>query len=183
MARLPYLDRSDLPEDLQSLITPGVNITRAMAHSPKAARKFGALGHYIRHGSALDPRLSELAIIQVGYLTRTPYEYAHHVKIGLDFGVTEEDIRAIAEETAGRTTTLDPVSRAVLQAAREMTLDLTVSDAAFAVLHDALGAERLVDLLLAISIYNGVVRLLGALRIDVEEDYLSYLDRFPLPAG
>jgi hypothetical protein len=32
-----------------------------------------------------------------------------------------------------------------------------------------------------ISFYNGLVRLLETMQVDVEEDYLVYLDEFPLP--
>jgi hypothetical protein len=35
---------------------------------------------------------------------------------------------------------------------------------------------------MTISFYNGVVRLLATLELDVEEEYLPYLDEFPLPA-
>ena len=69
----------------------------------------------------------------------------------------------------------------MIRAAREMTTDLTISDATFALLQDELGTERLIDLILAIATYNGVVRILGALQIDVEDDYLTYLEQFPLP--
>ncbi|MGE0669243.1 MAG: carboxymuconolactone decarboxylase family protein [Sphingomonadales bacterium] len=181
MARVPYLDKQDLPAEYQELLNRSINVTRALAHSPRAARRFGALGNYIRNGSTLDSRLSEMAIIQVGYLTRSPYEYSHHVKIGMDMGVSEDDIRAIADETAGKTTGLDPLAKAAIRAAREMTTDLTVSDDTFALLLGELGTERLVDLILAIATYNGVVRILGALQIDVEDDYQVYLEKFPLP--
>ena len=69
-----------------------------------ATRAWHAVARYIRHESRLDPRLRELAILQVGYLERSPYEYSHHVKIGREFGVTDDDIRAIADETEGRPT-------------------------------------------------------------------------------
>jgi alkylhydroperoxidase family enzyme len=42
--------------------------------------------------------------------------------------------------------------------------------------------ERLVDLVLVISFYCAVVRVLASLDIRVEPDYQPYLDRFPLPA-
>ena len=71
------------------------------------------LAMYIRHHSKLDPRLRELAILQVGYLARSPYEYSHHVKLGREAGVTDDDIRAINEETAGRPSQLDALSKTV----------------------------------------------------------------------
>jgi alkylhydroperoxidase family enzyme len=73
------------------------------------------------------------------------------------------------------------LDKAVLRAAREMTTGLTASDATFAELRQGLDNEELIDLLLTIGFYNAVVRVLATLQIDVEEDYLQYLEEFPLP--
>jgi alkylhydroperoxidase family enzyme len=140
------------------------------------------LARYIRFHSKLDPRLREMAILQVGYSSGSPYEYSHHIKIGREFGVTDADIRAIAAETNGEVTSLAPLDRAVLRAARELTAQPALSDETFAELSKGLDRERLVDLLLTISFYTGVVRLLAALQIDVEADYQHYLEEFPLPS-
>ena len=90
MARLPYLNLSDLAPENQDLLKRPINLYRGMTHSPGGARAFHTLGEYIRWKSPLDARLRELAIIQVGYITRSVYEYTHHVKLGLDFGVTHD---------------------------------------------------------------------------------------------
>ena len=95
MARVPYLDESDLAPENHDLLKRTITLHRALAHSTNGLRAFGGLGQFIRHKSRLDPRLRELAILQVGYLARAPYEWSHHVKIGREFGVSDEDIRAI----------------------------------------------------------------------------------------
>ena len=166
MARVPYLDRKDLKPEHQDLLTRNINLYRALVHSPDGARAFSALGHFIRHTSRLDPRLREMAILQVGYLARSPYEYSHHVEIGRDFGVSDEDIRAIADETAGRPTQLEPLAKAVLRAAREMTTELAISEQTFTELRRELDNERLTDLVLTIGFYNGVVRILATMQIS-----------------
>ena len=181
MARVPYLQQSDLPPEYRELLARPIALNRAMANNPEASKAMSGLAMYIRHKMKLDPRLRELAILQVGYLTKQAYEYSHHVKIGREFGVTDDDIRAIGEETAGRPSRLDALSRAVLRAAREMTKDLAMSDATFAELEKALGRSQVIDLALAIAFYNGVVRMLGTLQIDVEPEYRRYLEEHPLP--
>ena len=169
MARLPYLDRSDLAPEHQDLLDAATSISTALlAHSPNGTRALNGLGNFIRHESRLDPRLREMAILQVGYLARSPYEYSHHVKIGREFGVSDDDIRAIADETEGRPSKLDPLAKTVLRAAREMTTGLAISDATFAELRQGLDNERLTDLVLTIAFYNAVVRILATLQIDVE---------------
>lgn len=182
MARLPYLDAKDLAEADRDLLARPINLHRALVHSPHAARAFLGLGQFIRHRSRLDPRLRELAILQVGWLARSPYEWSHHVKIGLGFGVTEADIHALIADTAGKPTDLDAPTRQVLAAAREITRDGALSEAGHAALAGFLDTERLTDLILTIGFYTAVVRVLASLEIDVEPEYRPYLDRFPLPA-
>src|SRR5271165_2872390 len=161
MARLPYLDKSDLLPEHQDLLARNLNLYRVLAHSPRAARSLNTLARFIRDGSRLDPRLRELAILQISYLTRSAWGFSHHVRIGREVGLLDDEIRAVADETAGRATGLDPLAKAVLRA--------------------ELDNERLTDLVVTISFYNGLVRLLETMQVDVEEDYLSYLDEFPLP--
>jgi alkylhydroperoxidase family enzyme len=183
MARVPYLEPSDLSPADQDLLKRPITLHKALVNSPNAARAFHGLGNYIRYGSKLDTRLRELAILQVGWLARSPYEWSHHVKLSLDFGVTEADIQALIDDSAGKPTELDTLTRQVLRAAREITTDGDIPDASFAALQAALGNEQIVDLTVTIAFYNAVVRVLATLRIDVEPDYLPYLHRFPLPMG
>ena len=181
MARVPYLEAADLSPENQDLLRRPIALARALVNSPNAARAFTGVGQFIRYGSKLDPRLRELAILQVGWLARSPYEWSHHVKIGHDFGVTDDDIRAMIDETAGKATPLDDLTRTVLLAAREMTDLGGMTDATFATLQSALGNEQVVDLTLTIGFYNAVVRVLATLQIDVEDEYAHYLRAFPLP--
>jgi alkylhydroperoxidase family enzyme len=65
------------------------------------AKAFNGIGNFIRFKSKLDTRLRELAILQVGWLEKSEYEFTHHVKIGKEFGVTDADIEGLFAETAG----------------------------------------------------------------------------------
>lgn len=181
MARFSYLTKADLAPEDQDLLARDIALYRILAYSPGGARAFHGLGRYIRFGSKVDPRLRELAILQVGYLARSPYEYSHHIKIGYDFGVTDDDIRALIAETEGKPTSLEPLAKAVLRGAREMTTGMAMSDESFAELREHLSEEHLLDLVLTIAFYNGVVRVLATMQIDVEPEYQKYLEQFPLP--
>lgn len=182
MARVPYLDQKDLPEADQDLLKRPIWLARAMVNSPKAARAFSGLGQFIRYGSKLDSRLRELAILQVGWLAKSPYEWSHHVKLGHDFGVTDEDVQALIDDTAGKPTGLDDLTKTVLKAAREITVDGGMSQPTWDALQAALGTEQLIDLSVTISFYNAVVRMLATLQIDIEPEYMPYLLKWPLPA-
>src|SRR5215472_15361176 len=87
MARLPYLDKSDLLPEHQDLLARNLNLYRLLAHSPRAARSLNTLARYLRDGSRLDPRLRQMAILQVGYVCCSTYQYSHHIRISRDFDV------------------------------------------------------------------------------------------------
>ena len=145
------------------------------------ARAFSGLGGYIRHKSKLNPRLRELAILQVGWLEKSEYEFTHHVKIGKEFGVTDDDIAALMIETEGVQSRLEPLARAILKGAREMTRNLEMSMTTFAEIKKDLSNEEMVDLVLTIAFYNAVVRVLATMKIDNEPYYKEVLQLYPIP--
>ncbi len=183
MARVPYLNQDDLPEEHQRLLERPANLFRALVHSPDAFRSFSRLGLWLRTGSTLDARLRELAILQVGYITRAEYEWSHHIRIGHGVGVTDDDLRALIAETNGERSALPELDRAVLRLAREMTEELKGAEATFETVNEALGHEHTIDLLMTIAFYNLVVRLLHTLEVDLEgHDDRAILEQWPLPA-
>lgn len=184
MARLPYLDAGDLREEDRDQLARPLTLNRALVHSIPTSRHFWDMANWMRFDASFDPRLREMAILQVGYVTRSAYEWSHHVRLGMDdFGVSEADIDAIIDESEGRPTGLPPLDRAVLRFAREMTTDLVGSREAFDVIRDAVGEEQITELVVIIGFYNLVARYLLTMEIDVEPEYQAYLERFPLPAS
>ncbi len=181
MARIRIRTRADLPAEDQDLLARDITLYRVLSNNPTAMRAFSGLGQYIRHKSILDARLRELAILQVGWVSRAPYEWSHHIKIGYDFGVTDEDIRALIAETAGEATGLDHAAKLVLRAAREAAAGPGVAADTYDALANILDEPRMVDLVVTIAFYCGVVRLLSSFEVDVEPEYQPYLDKYPFP--
>ncbi|TDE11819.1 carboxymuconolactone decarboxylase family protein [Jiangella asiatica] len=181
MARVPYLSEADLaPADRDMMARP-INLFRALANSPGGMRRHYEFGEWIRWECELDPRLRELAILHVGYLTANAYEFSHHVEIGRRFGVTDADVDGLARFAAGEPSGLSELEDLVLAAARELTEDAGLAPSTWAALCERLPAPRVTELVIVVAFYNYVVRVLSGLDIDVEDEYLPYLDRFPLP--
>ncbi len=180
MARLPYVDAEQLPPEQRELLKRPINLTRLLVNSPGMARAFGGIGNYIRHKSSLDPRLRELAILQVGWLEKSEYEFTHHVKIGKEFGVTDEDIQGLFLETEDKPSKLAPLVKAILKGAREMTRNIGMSDTTFAEIKQHLSNEHMTDLVLTIAFYCAVVRVLATMKIDNEPYYKEVLQQYPL---
>ena len=184
MALVPYLDEADLDVGYRDLLSsPTINVMRAVANSPDGLQNFTVLPAWIQAGCELDPRLRELVIIQVGYLTRSGYELAHHIGFGLEVGVSESDIKNLMAFDTGEPHDLSALDELALEATRQITLNRETDAETFRALEAQLGRARAVDLLIVASCYNAVVRVLGTLQVDVEPEWAHYLELMPLTSS
>jgi alkylhydroperoxidase family enzyme len=174
MARVPYLNRDDLPEADREIFDrlveerggPVGNIFRTLAHTPNLLQRFVSLGGHLRNRTALDPKLRELAILTVGRLANAEYEFVHHWNIALRAGVPREQLEHLADfETAP---VFDVHERAVIRYAVEATRNVTVSDATFDALRAFLDHRRILELVQNVAFYNMVVRILVPLGVELE---------------
>ena len=181
MARLPYLEANQVAPEYRDMLKRNTNLHKLLVNSPDMARAFNGVGGYIRFKSKLNPRLRELAILQVGWLEKSEYEFTHHVKIGNEFGVTDEDVAGLIAETEGKPSKLEPLAKAILRGAREMARELAMGEATFTEIKRELSDEQMVDLVLTIGFYCAVVRVLATMRIDNEPHYKAVLKQYPMP--
>lgn len=181
MGRLAYTDPATLDDTSAAIIAKSpINLFRALATNPGLLKQWYDFGEWIRWDGQLDPRLRELAILMVGALALSPYEFSHHVKIGRQFGVTDEDLAAVvACARGGQPASLGQTETLVLAAARELTEDLTLSEQRWSELGRGLDQPAVLELIAVIGFYNMVVRVLAAIELDVEPEYEPYLAYLP----
>ena len=146
-----------------------LNIFRTLAHAPKALTAFLGWGNYIlSKRNALSPRDRELVILRTGYNCRSGYEWTQHKRIGLDCGLTEDEIARIkAGPDADGWNDLD---RAMLRATDDLTGNHFVTDASWAALA-ALGDKGRMDLVMTVGQYTQVSMILNSFGIQVEDGW------------
>src|SRR5690349_3252111 len=100
--RIAPLEMSELNEDQKAIVAPiaergpVLNIFMTMARDPAAAKAFLAWGNYIlSRKNGLPAREREIVILRIGYLCKSGYEFTQHTRIGLQSGLTEDEIEAI----------------------------------------------------------------------------------------
>ncbi|WP_417519920.1 carboxymuconolactone decarboxylase family protein [Minwuia sp.] len=181
MARIPYLTEADMTDSNREVLSRRINLYWAAGHAEGGAKNFSNMGLWLRFDSKFDKRLREFAILTVGYVTRAPYEWAQHVRLGYDFGVTDHDLERLIAELEGTDTDFTAVEKAIIHGAAEMTRTTRMSDGNWDTLAAEFNTELMVELMMAISFYVGLVRFLNTLQIDLEEDVIPYLQKYPLP--
>lgn len=182
MARVPYVRADDLEEPARSVLASyTVNLFEALANAPRGLGHLHGIGMWIRNELSLPARLRELAILQVGACARSEYEFSHHVGIGLEHGLRPEDVRAVLDRSERSRAVLSDLERTTLEAASQLADDGAIDDDTWDALRGELDDQQLVELVVTISFYCGVVRMLSALRVDVEERHQDHLREFPFP--
>jgi alkylhydroperoxidase family enzyme len=146
-----------------------LNIFRTLAHAPKALTAFLGWGSYIlSRRNALSERDRELVILRTGYNCRSGYEWTQHKRIGLDSGLTEDEIERIkAGPDAGGWSDID---RAMLRATDDLTSNHFVSDTSWAALAP-LGDKGRMDLVMTVGQYTQVSMMLNSFGIQVEDGW------------
>jgi len=176
MARVPYLKRSDLAEadrgayDRIEKSRGGVGfIWQALLNTPNLCDRILLLADELRHGTVIDKRTRELAVLIVGQVTNCAYEFDHHWNAALKAGIPREHLEALADfETSPHFSARD---RAVLRFAKEMTVGGTVEDATWKALCEHYDTRQAMEIQLTIAWYNMVVRILLPLDIQNEPDF------------
>jgi alkylhydroperoxidase family enzyme len=179
MALVPYLSPEDLEEPDRLLLDPPYNLYRALANSPGGLRAIARFGNWSRTASKLDPRLRELAILSVACTMGNCYEFSHHVKAARGYGVSEEDIRHLLAYLSGNTHELDGLAVATVTGARAIVQEGRMPDVTWHLLRDTLGDGVVVELVIIVSLYTGISRILTALDVELETEFYPYLLGFP----
>jgi alkylhydroperoxidase family enzyme len=97
MARLPLVDpakTTDSVREVLEAVPVPLNIFRMMAHAETCFRPQMRLGASILGHQKLDPRLRELAILEIAHRSGSAYEWIQHVPI--DRGQRRPDRRSRA---------------------------------------------------------------------------------------
>jgi alkylhydroperoxidase family enzyme len=166
--RIPLLAPEQIDAETRERLGTGplLNIFRTLAHHPKLLKRWLVFGSHVLGRSTLGARERELAILRIGYLCRSAYEWGQHVQIGLGSGLTQAEIDRIAKGAdAPGWSDLD---RAILRATDELHADAFIGDATWAALAQHYDTQQLMDLVFAVGQYNLVSMALNSFGVQPE---------------
>jgi alkylhydroperoxidase family enzyme len=147
----------------------GLNILGTFAHHPELARAFFTFNGHVQLATTLTPRQRELLILRVATVRSARYEWAQHVLIGRDSGLTDEEIEAVASGS-GSWSELDG---ALVRAVDELLGDGVITDDTWRVLSTELSVEQVLDAIFTVGAYETLAFMERSLGLELDDDLLG----------
>ncbi len=178
MSRLGTLTEENLSDAQRKLREAMIQGPRGMAaaaggpfevwlHSPAFGHRVQEFGAYMRYGTSLSPRVSELAILTCARHWDAAYEWAAHVGHAASAGVPMSTIAALRENRELRFE--DDTDAAVYAFCGELLQQRRVTDSSYARLGTLLGTSALVELVGLLGYYSLVALTLNAFEVEPPE--------------
>jgi AhpD family alkylhydroperoxidase len=150
-----------------------LNVFKVMAHTPELMESWWRMMVLLFTRLQLDPRLRELAILRLFQVTRVGYGFAHHVRIGREAGVTDEQIAAL--DSYATSDLFSPLDKLVLRYTDAVTKLEDSAPAIASELRAHLSERELVELTFCIANWNLMAHLLLPLEIELEAPAREFL--------
>jgi alkylhydroperoxidase family enzyme len=198
MARIEPLAKKQWPpemrEALAAMIPPnprhqrlrregrpkGANILGTLAHHPELARAFLTLNGHLLMATTLTERQRELLVLRVAAASKSSYEWAQHLFLARDVGLSDDEIAWIAwGADAPMWSVLDAT---LLRAVDELVEDGRISATTLPVLQDHLDVQQILDLIYTVGCYLSLAWMMRSLDIDLDDDLKELLIARSAPA-
>ncbi|PXX09896.1 carboxymuconolactone decarboxylase family protein [Mycolicibacterium moriokaense] len=162
-------DQAGVPDYMAEL-----SIFQVLLNHPTLARALNdLLATMLWHG-ALDPRLRELVIMRIGWLTACDYEWTQHWRVACGLGVSAEDLLGVRDWSSHDG--FGGPERAVLAATDDVVRDGAVSAQTWAACERELGTDSavLIELVTAIGGWRMIASILHSLEVPLEDGVASW---------
>jgi alkylhydroperoxidase family enzyme len=104
-------------------------------------------------------------VLRVAHVHHCEYEWRHHVVMGREAGLTDEDIVCVQRGEAS-----DELDRAVLRAVDELKDKSVMSDATWATLSDHLDERQRMDLVFTIGCYGSLAMAINTFGVEPDQE-------------
>ena len=168
--RVAPLTDDELSDEQRELLAQGrtgqMNIFRTLVRYPELYKSWMRFGNHVLAKSSLAPRERELAILRIGHLCDSGYEFHQHTRIGKLAGLSDDEIARLAQGPDAEG--WSDFDRTLLRAVDELHQDAHLSDATWQALSARYDTRQLLDLIFAVGQYTLVSMALNSLGVQIE---------------
>ena len=144
-----------------------LNIFRTLVRAPDAFRAFSWWGGYIMSRNSLSPRDREIVILRTGWLCKSGYEWTQHHRIGLQSGLTAEEIERI--KVGAGAEGWSPAERALIAAVDDLNRDHFISNVSWVELSKRYSERQCMDVVFTTGQYTQVSMILNTFGVQLDE--------------
>ena len=165
---------TEFDDELQEILSTALthdgkplNIFGTLAHHPKLLKRFNLLGGFLLNKGLVPARERELVILRVGANACAEYEFGQHTVIGLECGLTSDEIGALVRDPASHP--WSDADAALIALADDLHADDCVSDATWARLAQTWSDAQLAELLVVAGFYRLVSGFLNSTGVQLDD--------------
>ena len=147
------------------------NIFRTMANHEKLAKRWLVFGNHILAKSTLPARDREIAILRIGWLCQSAYEWGQHIVIGKRVGLSDAEFENIKQGASAGWTAHEAL---IIHAADELHADAFISDETWAGLKETYQDQQMMDLVFTCGQYNMVSMALNSFGVQLDPDISGF---------
>jgi 4-carboxymuconolactone decarboxylase len=172
--RLAPLTDDELSVEQAELLEPlgptgRMHIFRTIVRHPGLYRRWSAFAGLLLRQSSLEPRDRELVILRAAWRAGARYEWGHHVPIGREAGLRDDEILAVAGR--GRPGSADDA--ALLAAVDQLFEDRVIGDETWGALSARLDERQLMELPMLAGHYLMLAAALNSYGVVLEDGFPS----------
>jgi alkylhydroperoxidase family enzyme len=171
--RLAPLPPAEWNDEQRELLTRGnpprvLNVFATLVRHQDLYRRWMPFANHVLFKSTLSPREREMAILRVGWLCRSGYEFHQHTRIGKAAGISDAEIERL--KSGPDAPGWNEAESALLRAVDELHTDQFIGDETWQRLGKHYDARQLIDLVFAVGQYTMVSMALNSLGVQIETE-------------
>lgn len=172
--RMMPLTDEELDPEQEAMIAPlrargqDYAISRVWLHHPRSLRAFNGLARHVfsPESSTLPLREREVLVLRTAWRCRSGYEWARHLEIGREAGLSDEEMEALKRDVEGgdwsdRDATL-------IAAADALMADFFMPDDIWVKLAAQFDEQQCIDVMLTVGMYALMGMFLNSARVPLD---------------
>jgi len=164
---ISYPEMENLSPEVRRLVESfPMNVFRMAANAPACVKGLMELAQSVLFYNEFDPRKREIAVLRVAHVTKSIYEWTHHVTVAKHYHVRDKEIEIICTEDPVKS--LDEEGNLLCRVADEISRDVRLGDDALSRILERYGTRGATELILCVSYFNFLSRFLESTRVELE---------------
>jgi 4-carboxymuconolactone decarboxylase len=144
-----------------------INVIQVMMHHPDLLRRWMPFFSHCLHKCEISLREREIVMLRIGRLCGSGYEWSQHKPIGIERGLTDADVAAIADGTLKDGALL-------IEAVNQLHHTSMIDDDLWSRLSAAYPVPQILDIIFVMGQYRMVSCVLNSLAVQLDDYLVPY---------